>query len=89
MPRLVYSERFVSDFAAIKTKKLEQRILNNLDNIELFAEFGSPDIPESIKKEFDGDIRKVAINPFDLIYTNYPDEDLCHIEALIHQKTAW
>ena len=88
MPRLEYSQRFVNDFAAIETKKLEQRILKNLDNIELFAEFGSPDIPASIKEEFDGDIRKVAVSPFDLIYTYFADRDLCRIEALVHQKAA-
>lgn len=88
MPKLEFSERFVSDFAVITSAKLEQRILSNLDNIELFAEFGSPDLPASIKEEFDGDIRKIAVNPFDLIYTYYADRDLCRIEALIHQKSA-
>lgn len=82
MSKLEFSERFVTDFAAITSKELERRILDSLDSIELFAKFGSPDIPASIKEELAGDIRKVATNPFDLIYTYYPDEDLCRIEAL-------
>lgn len=88
MPKLEFSERFVTDLASVASKRLEQRILDNLDNIELFAEFGSPDIPVSIREEFDGDIRKIAVNPFDLIYTYYADKDLCRVEALIHQKAA-
>ena len=88
MPKIEFSEKFVSDFAVITSTKLEQRILSNLDNIEMFAEYGSPNLPASIKEKFGGDIRKIAVNPFDLIYTYYADSDLCRIEALIHQKSA-
>lgn len=89
MPRLVFSERFVDDLACIKTSKLESEILAGLDAIEVFGEFGSTNVPESIKCEFGDGVRKVAVNPFDLIYTLHPDEDVACIEALIHQRAAW
>ena len=88
MPRLEYAERFVRDFALITSPRLEQRILSDLDNIEAFGGFGSSNVPASIKKEFGAGVRRVAVNPFDLIYTHYPDQDLCRIEALVHQRTA-
>lgn len=88
MPRLEYAERFVRDFASILPSKLEQRILSDLDGIEAFGDFGSSNIPASIKKEFGVGVRRVAVNPFDLIYTHYPEQDLCRIEALVHQRTA-
>lgn len=89
MPRLEYAGRFVSDLAHIASPKLETRILANLDNIEAFGNFGSSNIPTSIKEQFGKGIRRVAVNPFDLAYTYYPDQDLCRIEALVHQKAAW
>lgn len=89
MPRLEFSERFAEDLAAVTSPRLEGRILSDLDSIELFGEFGSPNIPESIKEEFGEGVRKVAVNPFDLVYTFYPEEDLCRIEALVHQRAAW
>ena len=88
MPRLEYAERFVRDLASITSSRLEQRILSNLDNIEAFGDFGSSNIPSSIKKEFGTGVRRVAVNPFDLIYTHYPDQNLCRIEALVHQRTV-
>ncbi|MEI3376959.1 MAG: hypothetical protein V8R08_03880 [Coriobacteriales bacterium] len=88
MPRLEFSNRFADDLAAIETKKLEQRILNIVDSIELFGGFGSSQVPVSITEEFGDGVRFVAVNPFDLIYTWYPEKDLVHIEALIHQRSA-
>ena len=55
----------------------------------MFGEFGSSNIPQSIREQFGDGVRKVAVNPFDLIYTYYPEQDLVHIEALIHQRAVW
>lgn len=84
MPRLEFSERFAEDLSRIETAKLEARILATLDNLELFGEFGSALLPDSIKSEFGEGVRKVAVNPFDLIYTFYPELDLVRVEALVH-----
>ena len=89
MPRLEFSERFAEDLARIESPRPEARILADLDNIEAFGEFGSSNIPESIRQEFGSGVRKIAVNPFDLIYTLYPDADLARIEALAHQRSAW
>lgn len=89
MSRLEFSERFADDLAAITSTRLEERILSDLGNIGHFGELGSSNIPASIKEEFGDGVRKVAANPLDLAYTFYPEEDLCIIEALIHQRTAW
>lgn len=89
MPRLEFSERFVDDLSLVTSRKLEARILADLDNIEAFGEFGSTSIPESIKEKFGAEVRKVAVTPFDLIYSYYPEQGLARVEALIHQATAW
>lgn len=89
VPRLQFSERFAADLALMESPKLEARIMSCLDNIEMLGEFGSANIPDSVKLEFGGCVRKVAVNPFDLIYSYYPQLDLVRVEALIHQRAAW
>lgn len=88
MPRLEFSERFADDLASVTSPAVESRMLDNLDNIERFGEFGSANVPESIIRTFGAGVRKVAVNPFDLVYTYYPDADLARIEALVHQRAA-
>ena len=89
MPRLEYSARFAADLAAIRTQKLEHQILSALDSIEDFPEIGSRNIPDSIAEQFGPGVRKLPVNPFDLIYTYYPEDGLVRIEALVHQRAAW
>ncbi|MBQ9058809.1 MAG: hypothetical protein IJ125_06465 [Atopobiaceae bacterium] len=67
---------------------MEARIYTALDNIETFGEIGSRIVPDSIRERFGTGVRKVVVNPFDLIYTYYPDENLVRIEALVHQRAA-
>lgn len=89
MPRLEYSECFADDLAQVTSSKVEARILEDMDSIERFGEFGSSMVPESVKREFGEGVRKVAVNPFDLVYTLYPELDIARIEALVHQRAAW
>ena len=88
MPRLEYSERFAEDLACVTSEKVEARVYAALDNVEAFGDFGSKVVPDSIRRDFGMGVRKVIVNPFDLVYTYYPDEDLVRIEALVHQRAA-
>jgi hypothetical protein len=88
MPRLEYSERFAEDLARVTSAKVEARIYAALDNIEAFGDFGSKVVPDSIREDFGGGVRKVVVSPFDLVYTYYPSDDLVRIEALVHQRAA-
>ena len=88
MPRLEYSERFAEDLARVTSEKVEARVYAALDNVEAFGDFGSKVVPDSIREEFGMGVRKVVVNPFDLVYTYYPDDDLVRIEALVHQRAA-
>lgn len=88
MPKLEYSERFAADLAQVTSAKVEKRVLAALDSIEAFGGYGSRNVPDSIRRSFGDGIRKVVVDPFDLVYTYYPDEDLIHIHALVHRKAA-
>lgn len=89
MPKLEYSERFAEDLAMVTPARVEERIFRALDGIEVFGGLGSRDVPRSISERFGGGVRKVTVNPFDLVYTFYPQIDLVRVEALVHQCAAW
>lgn len=88
MPRVQYSSEFAVGLSEISSSRLENEILNVLDSLQLFGECGSPLVPDSIRRNYGDGVRKIAINPFDLIYTFYPEEDLVRIEALVSQRAA-
>lgn len=89
MTKLLYSDRFASDLACVTSAKIERKIFDILDAIEAAGDIGSKAVPESIHSEFGTDVRKLAVNPFDLVYTYDAERDIAFIEALIHQRTAW
>ncbi|MEG0147329.1 MAG: sirohydrochlorin cobaltochelatase, partial [Raoultibacter sp.] len=80
--------RFADDLARVTSAQVEKRIYENLDNIEAFGAFGSRNVPDSIKQRFGDAVRKVAVNPFDLVYTYESEANLAYIEALILRRTA-
>ena len=53
------------------------------------GDIGSKAAPESIRSEFGAGVRKLAVNPFDLVYTYDAERDIAFIEAPIRQRTAW
>ena len=57
--------------------------------IEGAGDIDSKAVPESIRSEFGAGIRKLAVNPFDLVYIYDAERDIAFIEAPIHQRTAW
>lgn len=88
MPRLEYSNRFANDVAMITSQRVEQLIFEMVDHIERFGEFGSRNVPASIIEEFGEGVRKVAANPFDIVYTLNTEQDIARTEALIPQRTV-
>ncbi|MDO4798531.1 MAG: hypothetical protein Q4A01_11010 [Coriobacteriales bacterium] len=88
MPRLEFSDRFATDLAAVTSSRVEEHVMRVLDCLESFGEFGSPQVPESLVRRFGPGIRKVAVRPFELLYTFYPDENVVRVEALVHGKSV-
>lgn len=58
------------------------------DAIEVASDIGLKAVPESIRSEFGTGVRKLAANPFDLVYTYDAEHGIAFIEALIHQRAA-
>lgn len=55
--------------------------------IEGAGDIDSKAVPESIRSEFGAGIRKLAVNPFDLVYTYDAERDIVFIEASANSPT--
>lgn len=87
MPRLEFSEHFANGLATLTSPRVEERVMRVLDVLETFGELGSSLVPESITRRYGGNVRKVADEPLELVYTFYPDEDLVRVEALVYGRS--
>lgn len=86
---MVFAERFLEDASHVWSERLRLSLANVLLNIEAFPEIGSKNLPLSIKEEFGGDVRKVAVSPFDLIYEFKKDENAVFVYALVPMRSAY
>lgn len=86
---MVFAERFLEDASHVWSERLRLSLTNVLLSIEAFPEIGSKNLPLSIKEEFGGDVRKVAVSPFDLIYEFKKDENAVFVYALVPMRSAY
>lgn len=70
-------------------RSFQKIIFDILDTIEASGDIGSKAVPESIRSEFGAGVRKLAVNPFDFVYTYDAERDIVFIETSIRQRTAW
>jgi len=88
MPRLEFSQTFAEDLASITSPRIEANVLRALDDIEQFGDFGSPTVPEPIKRRYGSGVRKAVVKPFDLIYTHIPEDGVVRAEALAYGRSV-
>lgn len=88
MARLLFSEQFLDDAATIFSPRVSARLHRVLQMIEQFPESGSSRVPASIERQFGPDVRKCAMNPFDLVYRYDRESDTVYLYGLINQRAA-
>lgn len=89
MPELIYTQGFVEDLARVQLASKREEIFGHIDLLADFPELGSANVPESIMQSYGIRIRRLAANPFLIIYEYREDEDAVYLLGLDHQRTAW
>lgn len=89
MAKLLFSEQFLDDATTINSPRTIEHLHRILRMLERFPESGSASVPPSIARQFGPNIRKCAMNPFDLVYRYDPESDAVLLEGLINQKMAY
>lgn len=88
MATIVYSPRFASELARVVSTKVEDRIYNALSVIEAVPSIGFTNIPEMIRAEFGEGVLKMVVDPFDIFYEYFSEEDVVFVYTLVHQRQA-
>lgn len=88
MSRMVYTEGFLDDAAAVWSGQVRDRLGRMLAAIEAFTEIGSRDIPASLRAQYGGGVRKAVVEPFDLIYEYDSKTDSVIVYGLVHFRAV-
>ncbi len=88
MARMVYSPRFASELSYVTSPRVEERIYRALAIIEDFPLIGSHTIPKSIRVEFGGGVLKMVVDPFDIFYEYFEEQDAVYVYTLVLQRQA-
>ncbi|MBR2834240.1 MAG: type II toxin-antitoxin system RelE/ParE family toxin [Coriobacteriales bacterium] len=83
----IYSDRFMNDMANIYADKVYKAVIDAIRAIETMPGVGSLLIRMSLQEEFGKNIRKVVVNPFDLIYEYDQEKAIVYLHALIYQRS--
>lgn len=89
MARVHVAHSFRRDLGLVESERVFNDILNTVDLLKVIPTMGSKDVPESIRKAFDGQVRKIPVNPFDIVTIYHEADDLVEVAALVHQCASW
>ena len=89
MPEIRYAEQFIEDAASVRLATKRQELRSRIEQLADFPKIGSPNLPESVVRQYGDNVRKLAVNPFIVIYEIDKDDDAVNVLGLIHQRAAW
>lgn len=88
MAELVFSQGFIEDTDAVELDSKLAQIMDVIALLETSPCLGSANLPDSIVEQYGASVRKLVIDPFDVIYEFLSHEDVVLIHGLVHQKAA-
>ena len=89
MPEIRYTEQFIEDAASVRLPAKRQELRGRIEQLADFPEIGSANLPESVVRQYGGNVRKLVVNPFIVIYEIDGEDDAVNVLGLIHQRAAW
>ncbi len=88
MAKVDVSEGFVEDMVQVYLGSKRDEIWDAISLLEHAPEMGSRILPVSIRRRFGESARKLVVDPFDVIYRYFPEEDTVYVAGLVHQRAA-
>lgn len=89
MAEVVYTEQFASDLALVELDSKVDEILSLTDLLEEIPELGSKNLPASIRRSYGESVRKLVVDPFDIVYEYDQDAEAVYVLGIVHQRAAW
>ena len=88
MSRVVVLDSFDEDLEHVTSARVYNAILDAVESLEQFPQRGSISIPKSIKSKYGTRVRKIVVNPFDVVYSYDSQDDIVIVMGLVHQRNA-
>ena len=85
---VIFTERFKNDLLQVHSKKVRDRIMNDMDLLQHVPELGSKEMPASITERFGSNIRKLVIGPFLVLYKTLPETNAVLVLGMVNQRQA-
>lgn len=86
MADIDFSEVFVEGMLKVRLESKRNEIYEKIELLAFVPEMGSRILPESVARRFGKEVRKIVVDPFDIIYRYVPEEDLIFVEGLLYQR---
>ena len=88
MTRVIILESFEDDFAMVSSKAKRAKIIEAVALLERFPQRNSRELPQSIPSRF-SHARRIAVSPFDIIYTYDAGSDTAVVQGIVHRRGAF
>ena len=88
MATIKATKAFSEELMSITSLKVERDLRRSVEALQSFPELGSSKMPESIKRLYGNNVRKISVAPFLLIYDYSKKEDAITLYGLIHTRTV-
>ncbi len=88
MASIDFSEGFIEDMLQVLLPSKREEIFDRISLLEHVPEIGSRIVSDVVRLRFGDEVRKLVVNPFDVVYQYYPELDLVYVLGLIHQRDA-
>ena len=87
MNEIVYTEGFLEDMLQVTSSRVEEAVFDAIDLLPYAPVLGSRSLPDSLSRRYGGNVRKMAVSPFDVVYRITDDGDFL-ILGLVHMRAA-
>lgn len=89
MAKVRITAGFEDDLDVVQSDRVLCDILSTVTILETLPSMGSLDVPAYLALQFGEGVRKIPVNPFDIV-TRYDEEaDVVDVLGLVHQRAAW
>ena len=88
MAEVLYVDSFFDEMAQVETKRVRDNVMDATELLAVIPEMGSTNLPTSIVEKYGGDVRKLVVPPFLVLY-KLLNNDRVLVLGVMHNRAAF
>jgi len=85
---VLYADSFFDEMAQVETKRVRDNVMDATELLAVIPEMGSTNLPASIVEKYGGDVRKLVVPPFLVLY-KLLNNDRVLVLGVMHNRAAF